>query len=157
MDTKLLENLSERQRRYLEVRIHEKNDSTAARAIGITPRAVVRWKAEDERFALAYDAAMVQQGAMNDAITVQARVTATQYQLKSYSSRLPGVFKRLFNVALTSVNEPSVLKAIALIGEWYGIGPEQLKTENLTIIQKQILAWTNVKVGPSSSEKVVEQ
>jgi len=93
---------------------------------------------------------------MNDAITVQARVTATQYQLKSYSSRLPGVFKRLFNVALTSVNEPSVLKAIALIGEWYGIGPEQLKTENLTIIQKQILAWTNVKVEPSSSEKVVE-
>ena len=142
--------LNDLQSAFLRQRAVQSSDKDAAVAVGCSVRSVARWK-KHVIFREAYDTVVLQivspalledEGEDRKAFPQ----TVVQTQLSLYNTKLAKVFERLFDIALHSASAPASLRAITLIGDWYGIGPEQLTPANLTVIQQQIKQWTTVQV-----------
>ena len=146
--------LSDVQTAFLRQRAVHATDGDACIAVGCSGRSVARWK-HIPAFKEAYDTVLVNRKApavIEPVAREDFPQSVVQTQLALYNAKLSNIFQRLFEIALHDKSSTSALSAIKLIGDWYGIGPEQLTPATLTLVQQKILQWTNVQVVNKDGE-----
>lgn len=165
---------SPKQKLFLQARAQTETDKAAAAMVGITTRAVRKWK-EDPEFSVAYDTivegdlSILSQALEDDHEQEEVSITplpappltdievetpddikqVVVEQLQMYSQYIPSAFRRLVDIILNGQDHHS-LKALEMYFRLYDITTDVLKPEDMPVIHQQILNWTQVNVGEPS-------
>ena len=147
----LLQEVQPNQRDFLLARQHTDSDAQACDAANVSRSSVPRWK-KQPLFAEAYGLLITpvpdaEELAKEIAVADRGEiVNLVRDQMGSYAQRLPQVFERLFSIVQFG-GDKDALKAIEVIGKWFGIAPDAMRPEQLSRTQKNILSWTQININ----------
>ena len=158
MSETLQANLTETQQLFLNVRMYRDSDRASAREVGVSPQTVSFWK-KDAVFRQAYQAVVQGRAAravaakeakavvdlesqVQDVVLPQVDVSdmsrLVQTELEANAGLVRKAFHRLASI-IEYGSDSQALKAAEVVGKWYGIGPERLAPDKMTLVQQNIL------------------
>ena len=147
--------LSENQIQFLETRRATKTDREAYEALDQARSTLARWK-QNKLFKQAYNSILsssppVEIFEVPDIVVSDQEIKdLADKQLRALSQYLPAVFQRLFNI-MKGGKDADSLRAVKMITDMLGIGPEMLAPETLDFVQRQIQKWTGQDANSNSS------
>ena len=149
---------TDNQRRFLRARQHTFSDNEALRIVGTTMQALACWKKEEKFMALYREAVRKTHEVVEKVEPEQPMVMdsnrlpeVAKEQLELFGARLPTVFQRLFDIVEYG-SDTNALKAIDIVGKWFGITPERFTPNKLTLIQQNIQSWSQPAVVIAAEE-----
>jgi len=120
----LLDKLSPNQAEYLRVRQLCDSDAEAAKKVGIATTTVSRWK-KDAEFMTAYTITTQMLGAKKELVVAdQNKQAIVKAQMATLMHTLPDIVQKLLDIALNGKSEEMKVRAMKLIFDTVGMGPQ---------------------------------
>lgn len=134
---KLLPDLSDTQKAFIEARFTVSSDTEAANIAGVSRQTVHRWRKNNDTFLRAYDLAVTQQEQqeqMNAVVSLseEAQEVLMKDQLEWLTVKIPQLLERELEIALShSVKDADALTAIKHLLSILGFDSENMKPADL--------------------------